>query len=72
MIYAGSKYHKFNLWVADAQSDDKAPLLRLMEKRYAGVGRGYAYVSGRAEMYGHIPQIVLADITQLSDFPPEG
>jgi len=72
LIYAGSKHHKFNLWVPDAQSDEKAPLLRLIEKRYAGVGRGYAYVSGRAEMYGPIPQIVLADIAQLSDFPSEG
>jgi micrococcal nuclease len=71
LIYAGSKYHKFNLWIPDASSDEKVPLIRLIEKRYADMGRGYAYVSGQAKMYHGKPEIVLTEIAQLSDFPPE-
>ena len=69
LIYAGSKYHRFNLWIPNAQSDETAPLLRLIEKRYAGQGRGYVYVSGNVKKYGNKPEIVLTDIEQISDFP---
>ncbi|MEG3923467.1 thermonuclease family protein [Microcoleus sp. D3_18a_C4] len=70
LIYAGSVYHKLDLWIPDAETDEMAPLKRLIEKRYAGVGRGYVYVSGKVEQYKGKPQIVLKDIKQLSDFPP--
>ncbi len=56
LIYAGSKYHKFNLWIPNAQSDETAPLLRLLKKRYAGQGRGYVYVSGKVKKYGNKPE----------------
>lgn len=69
LIYAGSVYHKLDLWIPDAETDEMAPLKRLIEKRYAGVGRGYVYVSGKVEQYKGKPQIVLKDIKQLSDFP---
>lgn len=69
VIYAGSKFHKFNLWLPDAESDEMALILRLLEKRYTGQGRGYVYVSGTAEKYRDMPQIVLTDIKQISDFP---
>lgn len=70
LIYAGSVYHKLDLWIPDAETDEMAPLKRLIEKRYAGLGRGYVYVSGKVEQYKGKPQIVLKDIKQLSDFPP--
>ncbi|MEG3959437.1 thermonuclease family protein [Microcoleus sp. herbarium2] len=69
LIYAGSVYHKLDLWMPDAETDEMAPLKRLIEKRYAGLGRGYVYVSGKVEQYKGKPQIVLKDIKQLSDFP---
>jgi micrococcal nuclease len=69
LIYAGSVYHKLDLWIPDAETDEMAPLKRLIEKRYAGLGRGYVYVSGKIEQYKGKPQIVLKDIKQLSDFP---
>ena len=69
LIYAGSKHHKFNLWIPEAQSEEVAPLLRLIEKRYTDQGRGYAYVSGKVEMYHDKPEIVLTRLDQISDFP---
>ncbi|MCU0543545.1 MAG: thermonuclease family protein [Oscillatoriaceae cyanobacterium Prado104] len=70
LIYAGSVYHKLDLWIPDAETDERAPLKRLIEKRYAGQGRGYVYVSGKVEQFKGKPQIVLKHIKQLSDFPP--
>jgi micrococcal nuclease len=46
VIFAGSKFHKFNLWIPDMESESSILLLRLIEKRYANQGRGYCYVSG--------------------------
>jgi len=70
VIYAGSVHHKFNLWIADARSEDAAPLIRLIEKRYAGQGRGYVYVTGEVEDYRGRPQIELTAWDQLTDIPP--
>ncbi|MGB3265018.1 MAG: thermonuclease family protein [Microcoleus sp.] len=70
VIYAGSSYHKLDLWIPNAETDEMAPLKRLIEKRYAGRGRGYVYVSGRVEQYKGKPQIVLNNLKQFSDFPP--
>jgi micrococcal nuclease len=70
LIYAGSKFHKFNLWIPDAQSEGKLPFIRLIETRYAGQGRGYIYITGNAKMYRDTPEIELSDISQMSDFPP--
>lgn len=72
LIYAGSKFHKFNLWIPEAHSEAMAPLLRLIEKRYTGQGRGYVYVSGKVEKYNNIPQIVVTELKQISDLPPKG
>jgi micrococcal nuclease len=69
LIYAGSKFHKFNLWLPEADSEAMAPLLRLLEKRYTGQGRGYVSVSGTVKKYGDKPEIVVTDINQISDFP---
>ena len=71
LIYAGSKHHKFNLWIPNAHSNAMAPLLRLIEKRYTGQGRSYVYISGNVEKYQGKPEIVLTDTSQISDFPPE-
>ncbi|MBE9093652.1 thermonuclease family protein [Tychonema sp. LEGE 07203] len=70
VIYAGSSYHKLDLWIPNAETDKMAPLKRLIEKRYAGRGRGYVYVSGKVEEYKGKPQIVLNNLKQFSDFPP--
>ena len=69
LIHAGSVDRKLDLWIPDAETDKMTPLKRLIDKRYAGLGRGYVYVSGKVEQYKGKPQIVLKDIKQLSDFP---
>jgi micrococcal nuclease len=74
LIYAGSIHHKFNLWIPDSYSASSEKILNLIEKRYSGHGRGYAYVRGKASLYppndNGKPQIVLTDLAQLSDMPP--
>ncbi|MEG3858938.1 thermonuclease family protein [Microcoleus sp. herbarium12] len=70
LIYAGSVDRKLDLWIPDAATDAMAPLQRLIEKRYAGQGRGYVYISGKVEQYKSKPQIILSNIQQFSDFPP--
>lgn len=71
VVFAGSVQHKFNLWIPDARDEEKAPLIRLIERRYAGQGRGYVYVSGEVSEFMGNPQIVLTDTEQLADSPPE-
>jgi len=71
VVFAGSVHHKFNLWIPDARDEEKAPLIRLIERRYAGQGRGYVYVSGKVSEFMGNPQIVLTDTEQLADSPPE-
>ena len=68
LIYAGSKSHKFNLWIPDRDSAAAQTILRLIETRYANSGRSYVYVSGQASLYHGKPQIVLTDVNQLADF----
>lgn len=74
LIYAGSIFQKFNLWIPNLDTDAAQRILRLIETRYAGSGRGYLYVSGPASVYPPgatgKPQIVLTDVNQLADFPP--
>jgi micrococcal nuclease len=74
LIYAGSRSHPLNLWIDDRQSASAQGILRLIETRYAGHGRGYVYVTGKAVMYpkagqGRKPEIVLTDSRQLGDAP---
>ena len=65
LIYAGSIAHKFNLWIEDRESPEAVRILRLVNSRYAGQGRGYVYFSGTASRYPDndtgTPQIVLSD-----------
>jgi len=74
LIYAGSKFQKFNLWIPDKNSAVSQTILRLIEIRYAKSGRGYVYVSGTPSLYppnaDGKPQITIADAKQLADFPP--
>ena len=74
LVFAGSLTHNFNLWIPDRDSPSAQAILRLIETRYSGRGRGYVYVSGKANLYPQTesgkPQIVLTDVTQLSDLPP--
>lgn len=74
LIFAGSPSHKFNLWIPERDSSDSQAVLRLIETRYSGRGRGYVYVSGPASLYQPAetgkPQIVLTQAGQLADLPP--
>jgi micrococcal nuclease len=74
LIYAGSIFQKFNLWIPNRDSSDAQTVLRLIENRYGGQGRNYVYVSGEASMFPsnsqEKPQIVITDVEQLKDFPP--
>lgn len=74
LIYAGSIFQKFNLWIPNRDSPEAQTVLRLIENRYGGQGRNYVYVSGEASMYPANaqgkPQIVITDVEQLKDFPP--
>lgn len=75
LIYAGSPYQKFNLWIPERYSPAAQKILRLIESRYGKEGRrNYVYVSGQASLYPPNdqgkPQIVLTDVGQLKDFPP--
>ena len=71
VLYAGSVAHPFHLWIGDADGEEMAPLLRLLETRYAGSGkRNYVYVTGEIKAYRERPQIVLTSMEQLSDVPP--
>ncbi len=73
LIYAGSQQHKFNLWIPDRESQSSQLILNLIDTRYSGRGRGYAYISGKSSLYPQNdsgkPQIVLNDVKQLSDMP---
>ncbi len=74
LIYAGSQFQKFNLWIPNVDSVATKTILRVIETRYANFGRGYVYVSGQASLYpphpDGTPQIVLTDVNQLADVPP--
>jgi micrococcal nuclease len=74
LIYAGSVFQKFNLWIPNKESPEAQTVLRLIENRYSGQNRGYVYVSGEASLYPATaqgkPQIVLTSAQQLKDFPP--
>jgi len=74
LIYAGSVFQKFNLWIPNKDSAEAQTILKLIENRYSGQGRGYVYVSGAASLYPATaqgkPQIVLSNVEQLQDFPP--
>lgn len=74
LIYAGSVFQKFNLWIPNRDSSKAQAILRLIETRYGGRGRNYVYVSGEASLYPPNeqgkPQMVISDVAQFADFPP--
>ena len=70
LIHTGSKDHILKLWIPEAKFEKNAPLVQLIQKRYAGLGRGYVYVRGQVVMYRDKPEITLTDLRQLSDFCP--
>ncbi|NJK38737.1 MAG: thermonuclease family protein [Oscillatoriales cyanobacterium RM2_1_1] len=71
LIHTGSKDHIVKLWVPEAKLEKNAGLVHLIQRRYAGLGRGYAYVSGYVVMYRDKPEITLTDLRQISDFCPK-
>jgi micrococcal nuclease len=72
VIYAGTPQSQFNLWVPDVETPEAQRILRLIKTRYAGEGRGYVYVRGKAAMYGPAsrPEMVLENSGQFSDACP--
>ena len=74
LIYAGSIYQKFNLWIPNLDSSEAQAILRLIETRYGSQGRNYVYVTGEASLYPPNeqgkPQMVITDVEQLNDLPP--
>jgi micrococcal nuclease len=78
LIKAGSDVQRFNLWLPDTTTANGIAIINLIQKRYVaskqGVedigGRGYAYVTGRIVQHRVIPQIVLDNHNQITDFPP--
>jgi micrococcal nuclease len=70
-VSAGSKFHQLDLWMPEPESEVSQDIFRLVEHRYAGTGRGYAYVTGKVEKHKEFLQIKLTDIEQISDFPPQ-
>lgn len=74
LIYAGSIFQKFNLWIPNRDSPAAQAVLRLIENRYCKQGRNYVYVSEETSLYPAIPegkpQIVITDVSQFKDFPP--
>lgn len=74
LIYAGSIFQKFNLWIPNRDSPEAQAILRLIETRYGSQGRNYVYVTGEASIYPPNaqgkPQMVISDVEQLKDFPP--
>jgi len=74
LIYAGSIFHKFNLWIPNLDSPKAQAILRLIETRYGSQGRNYVYVTGEAGLYPSNeqgkPQMVISDVEQFGDFPP--
>jgi endonuclease YncB( thermonuclease family) len=69
LIFAGSQFHKFNLWIPDRTQESAIEIINLITKRYLEKGTGYAYVKGKVTKFNNVPQIVLTSISQLSDFP---
>lgn len=52
LIYTGSIFQKFNLWIPIQDSSAAQTVLGLIENRYGGQGRrNYLYVSGEASIY---------------------
>ncbi|MGC9505272.1 thermonuclease family protein [Baaleninema sp.] len=70
IVFTGSRLFPLKFWIPTASSSDGPMLVRSIVSRYAGRGRGYAYVRGRVTMHRGIPQIVLRHLWQLSDVPP--
>jgi micrococcal nuclease len=68
LIYAGSRFHKFNLWIPDIHRAAGRSILHLVERRYSGKGRGYLYIRGTVTTFAGVPQIELLALEQLSDF----
>lgn len=75
LIYAGSIFQKFNLWIPNKASPEAQTVLRLISNRYDGEGRrNYVYVTGEASLYPTSaqgkPQMVITHVQQLQDVPP--
>lgn len=69
IIFTGSRLCPLKFWIPTASNPDGEALVRLVLNRYAGRGRGYAYVRGRITLHRGLPQMIIRHLEQLSDFP---
>lgn len=70
IVFTGSRLFPLKLWVPTASNPDGGRLVRTIAVRYAGRGRGYAYVRGRVTLHRGLPQIIVRHLGQISDLPP--
>ncbi len=67
LIHVGTKDQPCSLWFPGLNNTNKTPLVRLIEDRYAGYGRGYVYVTGKVTSYKDKPQIVITSVSPFAD-----
>ncbi len=70
LVDAGSTNYRFNLWIPDREHQASLEIIQLIQTRYAHFGRGYVYITGKTHIHKEIPELLLSDVKQLSDFPP--
>ncbi|MGL5510879.1 MAG: thermonuclease family protein, partial [Microcoleaceae cyanobacterium] len=71
IIYDGIRNRQLKLWIPDANHANQKPLIQLLQNRYCGIGRGYAYITGYMCMYRDKPEMILESLDQISDFPDQ-
>jgi micrococcal nuclease len=69
VVFAGSRHLPLNLWLPDTSEAECRRVLRLIDRRYAGFGRGYVYATGPAQRYRDVPELTICHIGQLADSP---
>ncbi|TNE52163.1 MAG: thermonuclease family protein [Deltaproteobacteria bacterium] len=68
VIYVGTQGRSFSLWIPKETTEEHTALLHLIHDRYARHGRGFVYVTGKVTSFRDKPQIVLSQLSQLSDW----
>lgn len=67
VIFVGTQDRKFSLWIPKEDTEEHHAILRLVHDRYAGHGRGFVYLKGQVSSFRDKPQIVLRQLSQMSD-----
>ncbi|SDD23922.1 micrococcal nuclease [Paracoccus isoporae] len=75
VIRSGSLAQPFQLFLPMEDRPEIAAIKRLLNNRYIAEGedfprRNYAYVTGALKLYNNRPEMVVRDVSQISDNPP--